>query len=86
MKLLHIVLSLFLGVNAIKAGMYTQEGQKADGEDEGLKAEGDDEGLKADGEEEGDWQRRGTQAQRPRTTGENRVQVHILHAGICGLT
>ena len=43
MKLLHIDLSLFLGVNAIKAGKYTQEGLKAEGEEERLKTEGEEE-------------------------------------------
>lgn len=51
MRLLHIVLSLFSGVNAIKAGKYTQEGLKTEGEEEGLKTEGEEEGGQA---EEGD--------------------------------
>nr|XP_022330785.1 HCLS1-binding protein 3-like [Crassostrea virginica] len=41
----------FLGVNAIKAGKYTQEGLKTEGEEEGLKTEGEEEGGQA---EEGD--------------------------------
>lgn len=36
MKLLHKVISLFLGVSAIKAGKYTQWGLKAEDEEEGL--------------------------------------------------
>ena len=69
MRLLHIVLSL-LGVNAIKAGKYTQEGLKTEGEEEGLKTEGEEEGGQA---EEGDTG--------PETKGnrwESEYRCHIL--------